>query len=876
MSLSPGTRLGPYEIVGPLGSGGMGEVYRARDPKLKRDVAIKLLPEAFAADGGRLARFEREAQVLASLSHPNIATVYGLESTGTQHALVMELVEGETLADRIERGPIAADDAVRLATLMAHGLEAAHERGVIHRDVKPANIKLTPNGGLKVLDFGLAKSVEARDRESASAPTLAHHATEVGVVLGTAAYMSPEQARGRQVDQRTDIWAFGCVLFEMLTGRAAFGGDSATDVLARVIEREPDWRLLPAATSAIVRRVLKRCLEKDAARRFHHLADVRLDLSASEDEPVAQAVRASHRVSSLLPWLLAVAAVIAAAMAWATRLAPAAGDSTDVLHFDLMTLPGAEPIPNLTDSMAVAPDGKTFARIAVRSGVRYVFLSRLDQRESTQIPASSGANAVRFSPDGANVAFLPGSGTLSTFSLRDGVSHAVVSGVDITSGFAWCEQAFVFRKNQVLWTVPTGGGEARPLTTIDEARDLLHVTPTCLPGGYVAFTVLAREAAAPRIDVVSLAGGDRSVAVENAGRPVWLAPGHLLFGRDRAVMAVRFDAAVRKTAGAPVTVLPAGNVTTSNSGTLEFDVSANGTLAYSPAGASARRLVSVSRDGAATLINLPAGAYYNPRVSPEGQRIALLEDGQGLSILDLARGTAAVLIGGQVGAQGGSFTTWNSRGDRMIVRRVEQPYWIGVDDRGTGGAVPQTDPSDYPSAAGPDPDSFLFVRIAPETSGDIYQGSMSGAYAPRPLIKTPTYEGGAQLSPDNRWMVYQSSESGQPEIYLRPFPSLSPVTQVSAGGGVQARVARNGREIYYRAGGRMMAVSADLSSKIPVLGRPTALFEDVYNFGNGISVPNYDVTPDGRFIMTRSEPEAGRLHVVLNWTEELKRLLSAD
>ncbi len=877
MSLSPGTRLGPYEVVALLGAGGMGEVYRARDSRLRRDVALKILPDAFASDPDRLARFEREAQVLASLSHPNLATVYGLEEAvneagGSYRAIVMELVEGPTLADRLARGALPLDEALAVARQIASGVELAHERGIVHRDLKPANIKLSGDGIVKVLDFGLAKLWEkeplASGADPANSPTMTGAGlTSAGIILGTAAYMSPEQARGRKVDQRADIWAFGCILFEMLAGAPAFFGETATDILARVMERDPDWSKLPATTPPNVTRVLRRCLEKDPTRRLRHIGDAQLELEDAREPRVAAVVRLAPLWSRVLPWSVAGLLAIAAAAAVATRPAPATG-SPGVSHFDIINPPGVEVQSGLTQAFALSPDGTRIAFVGVRDGIRRVFVRSVAEPEVAEVPGTVGVNSVTFSPDGTAVVFISAA-SLMTFQFGDSATRVLPATGDATGGLDWGTQGIVFQKQNAIWFVDPKGGSPRQLTVLDAARDeTIHAAPNWLDDRVIVFGSLTNQAGTERIEAVTFdAEPRRTVIVERARLAAWSPTGHLLFDRDGALLAVPFDLDTLKATGAASVVLPAGTVSSNTFGGLSVQVSADGTLGYSPAGYGNRRIVMVGRDGSSVTLDYPAARFTNPRFSPDGTRLALDEDLSSQVVIDLARGTKVAL---QQPAFGSGFVSWNSDGSRLAYRRYNQPYSISADGRRDGAPIKDSGASDYPGSAGAGPDELLMVRINPETSGDILLFSLSGAHPPKALISGRGYQGGPQLSPDKRWLAYQSDETGQPEIYVRAYPALDRASQVSVGGGVQPRWGAGGREVLYRAGGPMVAVAFDGRGDAPALGKPQTLFNQAFDYGQGNSIANYDVSRDGRLVMLRAEPGVAPFHVIRNWAEGLK------
>jgi Tol biopolymer transport system component len=874
MTLRPGTQIGPYEITAALGAGGMGEVYRARDTRLEREAAIKVLPETFGQDTDGVARLRREAHVLASLNHPHIASIYGLEEKGDILALALELVEGEDLAQRLERGAIPVDEAIGLARQIVDGLDAAHEKGVVHRDLKPGNIKLTGDGTVKILDFGLAKEYQGDaglgSSDSSQSPTVARFGTEAGVLLGTAAYMSPEQARGRPVDKRADIWAFGVVLYEMLTGVTLLAGETLSDTLAAVLTREPDWTRLPPSTPAGVRRLLARCLERDPRERLRDIGDARADLSPVQEsggpEPASRRSRAGA-----LPWGLTVLAVLLAGWAlWGRR--PSTVPAREVTHVDIAFPPEVEPIIQTAGAIGISPDGRAVLMVGWRDGEKRLFVRRLDRAEASEVSGSDGAVSGAFSPDGGSVVFMPGSGAVTRFSLTDQQRKVVATGADLGGEVAWSPAGILFVKGGALWIVSSEGGPPRALTELDAARgEITHDQPTVLPGERVVlFTSVTTKVGEERIEAVSIDGGKRRVVVERATNPVWSPTGHLLFARDGAVLAAAFDPVTATVRGEAVPVIPSGTVEGLTS--LGLRLSSTGTLLYVPAGFHDKRLVSVGRDARALDLGLPSNRYDNPRVSPNGRRLLVGVTGRWVEVLDLARGTRARLTGG---TQSTGYATWSGDGRRVVFRRLFVLSWAAADGSGETAPVPAGTANDFPSAPGPDPDSFVLVRVQPETSGDVFLMSISGAFAPKPLVASPAYDGGPQLSPDGRWLLYQSNVSGRHEIYVRRYPKLDRPWQASEGGGLQARWGRRGREIYYRNGREFLAVSFDGSAEEPVLGKPEVLFADEYELGGGVSIANYDVTPDGRFIMLRQDPSGGKLRIVFNWTEELKRILAA-
>ena len=618
-----GQRLGPYQIGSLLGSGGMGDVYRARDPNLGRDVAIKILPDIFTADPERRARFEREARLLAALNHPHIGAIYGVEQRDGIHALVLELVEGETLAERLRAGPVSLDDALAIARQIAEALEAAHEKGIVHRDLKPANIIITPDGVVKVLDFGLSKAARAGSSPNLThSPTVTVGGTHDGVILGTAAYMSPEQARGKIVDKRTDIWAFGCVLYEMLTGRKAFAGDTVSDTIAAILDREPNWSALPETTPTTIRRLLQRCLEKDPKRRLRDVGDAQLEL---DDQTVAQVSSSGPaRPLRVALWIGSGLIVGGVMVGLGLRFVPRAA-TNEVTRFTV-GLPGNV---QLAYRMALSPDG----RVLVYSGgdshtTSRLYKRTLDTLESVPIRGTEGGRIPFFSPDGASLGFFEGT-ELKRIPLEGGVSTTVLASVRPRggAGAVWLsDDTIVFASlSQGLMRVPASGGEARPLTVIDRERgEVEHVWPVAVPGERaVLFTVHSGARATLRVDVVSLQTGQRTALVEGNGAHV-VPSGHIAFERGGSLWVAPFDIDRLKLTDPPTPVIEGVNVGWFWSPIIA--VGAEGSLAYgtgAPLPNQQGTLVWVDRTGREEPVDAPARAWWLPHISPDGKRLGL-------------------------------------------------------------------------------------------------------------------------------------------------------------------------------------------------------------------------------------------------------------
>ena len=884
MALQPGARLGPYEIQSAIGAGGMGEVYRARDTRLQRDVAIKVLPEALAHDTERLARFEREARTLASLNHSNIAQIHGLEESDGLKALVMELVEGPTLADRILQGPIPVDEALPIARQIAGALEAAHEQGVIHRDLKPANIKVRADGMVKVLDFGLAKALDPAPSaiDASLSPTIASPVmmTGVGVLLGTAAYMSPEQARGKQVDKRADIWAFGCVLYEMVTGKPVFTGQTLSDIIATTLKNEPDWTALPADTPAPVRVLLRRCLRKEPAQRLHDSADARIEIEEAIAQPPhrPQSAESSRRPASfgqaagwLVAALLAVALVVAR-IGWPGAASP----RPQLVRLELNMPPGVEASETAAPSMAISPDGRRVALIGGVGGLRRIYIRGLDEFATTVLRGTETVNLCSFSPNGNALAFVPSDRTLKTVSLSDGLVTTLVGDVDYAVGGAvWSpDERITFIRAGTLWRVPATGGPAEQLTTLDAARnERAHLWPSVVGDSAILFTVVSgTDRIVTRIESVSLATKERRVVIDAGSYPLYATSGHLLFFRDDALLAAPFDVSRLQVTGPAISVLR--DISLDQFGAPLVTVSSAGSLAYIPREQATKRLVWVSRQGVEQPITDVSRSYKNPRLSPDGQRIVVEVAGGALWIQDVTRSTFTRLTTGDT--LGNTFPLWTPDARGVLFRTLTGIRRVDPDSGGTTQVIGTTMHYSLPTSVSPDGQTLAYIQQTPETSGDLYALSLQGDPQPRAVVKTSGYDGGGQFSPDGQWLAYVSNEAGQFDVYVRPYPGPDRKVQVSTDGGTHPRWNRNGKELFYRNGNKMMVIDVSTTRDLR-LSQPRVLFEQRYAFGAAQTVPNYDVSPDGsRFVMVKDDSASGRVNVVLNWLEELTRLVPVN
>ena len=912
MPLTPGTRLGPYEIQSTVGMGGMGIVYRATDTALGRSVAIKVLPDAFVHDAERLARFEREARTLAALNHPNIAHIYGLETSTGVHALVMELVEGPTLAERIAQGAIPVEEAIVIARQMAEALEAAHEQGIIHRDLKPANVKVRDDGVVKVLDFGLAKALEpAGTIPSASqSPTITTPAmTQAGVILGTAAYMSPEQAKGRTADKRSDIWAFGCVLYEMLTGKRAFDGEDIADTLAAVLRGDADWAALPREVPPSIVTLLKRCLEKDRRRRIADIAAAQFVLA----EQGAPTVPASPATTELKPQLgrnhvtlvtaVLLTAILTIAVVWLLR--PRAAASPPLVRFNF-SLPEGQQFTGITRQVvAISPDG---TQIVYTANNRF-YRKPVDELESQVIPGTDllVANNPAFSPDNHWIAFHATSdSTIKRVPLAGGSPTTIVQSSSMT-GMSWSEGIVFARASEGIFVVSPNGGKPEQIVRLE--NDEAAWGPQILPNGNaVLFTVAKnRSSAADRWDnaqivVQSLTSRERKTVVEGGSDARYLPSGHLVYAVSGSLFAVRFNLSTRTTAGERVPILAGVRRSVGfNSGTAQFSVSDTGSLVYVPGSlntaANQRTLVISDQSGTTTSLKLTPGAYVHPRVSHDGARLAVgTDDGQeaNIWIYDLA-GTSAIQ---RLTLEGRNrYPVWSADGQRVAFQSDRQGdqgiFWhradgVGAVERLT--TAPQN-ASHIPESFSPDGKHLLFTELKGGNYilHDLTMDNKTTAAFGNVKSTEPT---GAVFSPDGHWVAYASTararELYSPDrgIFIQPFPATGAIYQIP-----KVRIdyhptwSPDGKTIFYVASVAQPLVAVAVRTQPSVtFGSPTQLPQTVPRptLLSG-AFRGYDILPDGRLIavIPGSDQEAAgalrpEIRVVLNWFEELKRLVPAN
>jgi Tol biopolymer transport system component len=902
VALSPGARIGSYGILSALGAGGMGEVYRARDARLGRDVALKVIPDACSADPERLARFQREAKTLASLNHPNIGGIHGLEEANGVTAIIMELVEGEDLAQRLARGAIPLDEALPIARQIAEALVAAHEQGIIHRDLKPANIKVRDDGTVKVLDFGLAKPMETVGVSSSGSqqPTITSPAmTQAGVILGTAAYMSPEQAKGRPADKRSDVWAFGCVLYEMLTGRRAFGGEDVSDTLAAILRSDPDWTALPVDVPPPVRTLIAGCLTKDRRQR---VADLSAALFVFDHRANLGSAAASTPAARVPPWRRAVIATTMALVTLAAgyagwRLKP--GPSRPVTRLAITMAEGEVFTPGPSAPLAISPDGR---RLVYTASDR-LYLRDLNQLDTLPIASveASGTQSARtpfFSPDGQWVAFWE-AGQLKKVSVSGGAAVTLCALPAPPYGATWTtENTILIGQGPLgIWRVSANGGNLERIVTLD-AGQRAH-GPQLLPDRRSLLFTLARTASWDEAQIVvqSLDSGTRQTLITGGTDGRYVPTGHVVYALRGAVLAVPFDAGSLSIKGAPVPLVEGvRRQQAALSSAAHFAVSSDGTLAYVPpstAAPSPRTLVWVDRQGREEAILAQPQLYRYPRLAPDGMRLAVeIQDrnqNRDIWVWDLVRGSWTRVTSDP------AFDTepaWTPDGQHLLFSSWRTGLITLFRQAADGGGTAErlielTRQNTATPTISPDA-GHVVLRSGGGASADFVILDLDGTGAAggppsvagslRPLFQTEFEEYNPAFSPDGRWLAYQSDSSGAFDVYVRPFPDVTTGQRlVSTGGGTEPVWSRDGQELFYRSpkGGVMrVPVSSGASWKA---GTPTQLFEAPSYVFEARGQRSYDVSPDGkRFLMLKntetSVPRATppRIVVVQNWFEELK------
>ena len=888
MALQTGTRVGIYEVTGKLGEGGMGEVYRAHDTTLDRDVALKVLSEGFTADPDRLARFQREAKVLASLNHPNIGAIHGLESAGEIEALVLELIEGPTLADRIAEGPLSADETVSIASQIADALEAAHEQGIIHRDLKPANVKVRQDGTVKVLDFGLAKAVSAdtSGTSGSESPTMSlTGATQMGMVVGTAAYMSPEQATGKAVDKRTDVWAFGVVLYEMLTGHRAFQGPDASHTLAAVLMKEIEWSVLPNNLSGSLERLLRRCLDRDPKQRLRDIGEARIQLENPDTDPTpVPAPPVSVTTAPLQLWQkpmpLALAGVLIVITAGLAGWSLTASDPVQagLMRFALTTEESETPsYQGLNKDLAVSPDGKQVVYMSAEGGM-HLNLRPIDQLVGAPLRGAETIASPFVSPDNEWVGFTRGS-SVEKVSMFGGPPVFLTDSPQVISGADWgLDDQIIFGTfGAGLFMVPGGGGEPVALTTLNaDEGETAHVTPSIVSGRQVILFVIAKGTplTTGQLAAVDLETGDITELGLAGVSPHYVPTGHIVYAsEDGSLRGVPFDTSTLEITGNPVPLVE--DVVVKITGASNFGISDNGRLVYargSFVGSSARTFVWVDREGNEEIAISESSPFQEFSLSPDGTKVAVRvsQNGNNLWIFDLIRNTNTRLT---FENDPSFFPVWSPDGE--IVAFGPSLSQKAAD--GTGELASMTDTNNlFPQSFSPNED-ILLVQEGAGNGTNLGMLPLNGDGTIEWLLTESWGERNAALSPDGNWVAYESNETGQYEVYVRPFPDIdSGRWEVSSNGGVMPVWNPTGGELFFRSADGMMALSYDADPTFRP-GSATPLF-DMTPYFTDLANRRISVAPDGeRFLLlknddTRTTTTVGdtpQINIILNWFDEL-------
>ena len=874
----------------------MGQVFRARDTKLNRDVALKVLPDSFASDPDRLARFTREAQTLAALNHPHIAAIYGLEESNGVRALVMELVEGDDLSQRIARGAIPLDEALPIAKQIAEALEAAHEQGIIHRDLKPANIKVRHDGTVKVLDFGLAKALDpaaASSPEAMNSPTITSPAhlrqgygaagTEAGMILGTAAYMAPEQARGTAVDKRADVWAFGVVLYEMLTGQRLFMGATVSDTIASVLTREPDWSTLPAVTPPSIRKLLRRCLEKDRKRRLTDAGAARLEIDdALTASPTAEGAFASSAPATTgssrgrLPWM---AALVVAAALIATLAVPTLRHlrETPPLAPPEMRLEITTPATDAPLHFALSPDGRSFVFAASGDGPPRLWLRPLDETEARPLAGTEGAAAPFWSPDSRSIGFFAAN-KLLRIDVAGGAPQVLAAATPASASGSWSADGTILFARQLtdpLWRVAASGGKPVDVTRLDPPRQVGHRHPQFLPDDRHFLFYAPGPPETAGIYLGSLDGGAaaRLTAADSGG--AFLPPDWVVFVRQGTLVARRLDLARAALTGDPFTLAERVGVDAFARG--GFAVSGAGAVAYRAGGGAARHLAWVDRTGTAVGVagEPDTNELQFPDLSPDDRSVAMRRAVQGntdIWLLDLVRGGMTrlsfdtALDADPVWSPDGMRIAFSSNRTGTFDLYVKASNGSGAEER-----LVNSPNLKQPQHWSSDGRWLVYYEVHPTTGRDLWAADLtSPVHASRVIANTPAEEVLAQLSPDGRWVAYQTNESGRFEVVVQPFPDAGGKWQVSTAGGVAPRWRADGKELYFLApDATMMAVPVTAAGTSFAAGTPTALFRARVVDGGSIAAnrPQYAVARDGRFLINQPVGEATAVPItlILNW-----------
>ena len=900
--LGPGSKIGPFRIEHELGRGAVGVVYLAHDTKLDRSVAIKSLPAEVMANPKAKLRFSREARLLASLNHPNIATIYEefKEVKGVAY-LILEYVPGQTLAERIAKDPLKLEEVFSIALQIAEAVAAAHEHEVIHRDLKPGNIKITPDGRVKVLDFGLAKAVGG---ESAEKPTAV---TQPGRVMGTPAYMSPEQARGKPTDKRSDIWSFGCVLYEMLTGRIPFEGETVSDTLARIIEREPDWEMLPQDTPGNIRVLLRRCLEKDLRRRLQHIGDavieIRETLSPPSTAPPTVTLTKLEAAPRLKPQTVAI--IVAAALVcilfiivalwgpWRTSSLPKSQLSRFVINLaqgDSIGGSAYEPAAAIGSAVVLSPDGTRLAYVVRRGDINHLCLRSLEDFDAKTIQGTENAKTPFFSPDGNWIGFFA-EGKLKKVSLLGGAPQTICE-VQRARGGCWLEDnTIVFADEQKygLWQVTASGGEPRrltnPLRFQRGKREHSHLFPHILPEGKgVLFTITSPGQSL--IAAFSFETGEYRTLIDRGSCAHYVPTGHLVYYLAGDLIAVPFDLKAMKVTGPSVPVVEGVMSFVGWYGGAHISLSRNGSLVYVPGSAATTndRIVQVDRTGKVEALPFPLGDYQSPRISPDGEKLLVVECEPipHLWIFELARGSKLRLTDDRGDTY---WAIWSPDGKQVVFNSSLGGASMDLYSKPADGSAPDkrltksTNQLHLVPKSWADDGKTLIVTKAvdPNTGFDIEMLPYETAGTPQPLINTRFNEFQPVISPSGRWLAYSSDESGRAEIYIKPYPGPGGAIPVTTDGGREPVWDPSEKELYYRddSGDKLFKVSIITEPTVQV-GRPELLFEGRFFASSHLWGRNYDISPQGDFFILIEEGEtqsATQINIVRNWFEELKRLV---
>lgn len=885
-----------YRLIEKIGEGGMGVVWKAKDTTLDRDVAIKFLPEAFAADSDRMARFEREAKILASLNHPNIAAVYGFHEVDGLRFIVMELVDGETLADRLHRSGISrfqVGERLQICSQIAQALEAAHDSGIVHRDLKPANIKIKRDGSVKVLDFGLARTVvpDSAADGGPDAPTVVAGHTEAGIILGTPQYMSPEQARGIAVDKRTDIWSLGCILYECLAGRRPFDGQTPTDTIAQVVSKEPDFASLPGGTPNRIKHLLHRCLDKDTKRRLRDAGEIRIAIDELQSSPSSETVDRSSAPSkrifsaALIPWVLVVILGLALVYFFGQRASITTGPGL-VSRWSVPLPAGTRlgyPLPggwfDYAGLVAISADGARVA-YAVQDQRRQVelYVRELGAVRGWPISGTTNARAPFFSPDGQWLGFLAND-MVQKVALGGGSPQKICDvGRVVSFDACWSPdgESIVYATDDGLWLVPAAGGSGEPLTTPDADRgEVGHHSPRFTSDGRsIFFTVSVTPET--HLALLSLKTRTWDIIVQNASQGVSVTNGYLVFARAGELLASPYDASEQRVDGSAVSVLQGVHTTPGIGGVIltHFDISETGTLVYAPASSAGTvdQLLWVDKAGNETVVTSGPGTWVHPRLSPDGERISMdIHSADGMRdiyIYEIQRG--------QLNRLTETGTTWESEwrpdGRRIAIMSGAPAgqwslFWLPSDFSGSPELFYRSSHA-VPANWLPDGKSLLFHELV---EGGIWRISPGVDTEPEVVMHTAANERFPSLTPDGKWMAYVADESGRREVFVRSFPDPGARYRVSIDGGGEPVWSPDGRQLFFRQRDQMFSVSVSYQPVFSV-GRPEALFRGRYDAAAVSGHQHYDISPDGkRFLMIKHGKPVGpgEVRVVLGWSQEL-------